>query len=382
MFVFGEHLRKIRKSRHLTQKQLAMNMGTSEQGIQQYELGKRRPTYDMLIALADYFDISMDYLVGRSDDPARHLSVPEEKADGEGKKMDVRKANRDSNEITRAYFDSLLVEMRLVGAELPDTKLHLYGETFSTPVMMAALSHLDKQYPDGMAEMARGAKAAGAVMWAGMGDEEELSRIVDTGAKTIKIVKPYAEEEKIYRRLRHAERCGALAVGMDIDHCFGRQGNYDNVLGEDMRPKTREQLESYIRATSLPFVVKGVLSVQDALACAEAGAGGIVVSHHHGIMDCAVPPLRVLPKIREALGKEFPIFVDCGFETGMDVYKALALGATAVSVGRRMMAMLVADGADGVKRAVKDMTGQLASVMARTGVKSLAEFDPSVIWER
>ena len=72
MFVFGEHLRKIRKSRHLTQKQLAMNMGTSEQGIQQYELGKRRPTYDMLIALADYFDVSLDYLVGRSDDPTRH----------------------------------------------------------------------------------------------------------------------------------------------------------------------------------------------------------------------------------------------------------------------------------------------------------------------
>ena len=72
MFIFGEHLRNIRKSRHLTQKQLAMNIGASERGIQQYELGERKPAYDMLIALADYFDVSLDYLVGRSDDPTRH----------------------------------------------------------------------------------------------------------------------------------------------------------------------------------------------------------------------------------------------------------------------------------------------------------------------
>ena len=56
----------------MPQKQLAEGIGASERGIQQYELGERKPTYDMLIALADYFDISLDYLVGRSDDPARH----------------------------------------------------------------------------------------------------------------------------------------------------------------------------------------------------------------------------------------------------------------------------------------------------------------------
>ena len=72
MFIFGEHLRNIRKSRHLTQKQLAINIGASERGIQQYELGERKPAYDMLLALADYFDVSLDYLVGRSDDPTRH----------------------------------------------------------------------------------------------------------------------------------------------------------------------------------------------------------------------------------------------------------------------------------------------------------------------
>lgn len=71
MFHFGNHLKKLRKSRNVTQKQLAADIGASERGIQQYELGERKPNYDMLIALADYFNVSIDYLVGRSDNPER-----------------------------------------------------------------------------------------------------------------------------------------------------------------------------------------------------------------------------------------------------------------------------------------------------------------------
>lgn len=72
MFFLGTHLKSLRKSRGITQKQLAQAIGASERGIQQYELGERKPAYDMLIALADYFDVSLDYLVGRSSDPTRH----------------------------------------------------------------------------------------------------------------------------------------------------------------------------------------------------------------------------------------------------------------------------------------------------------------------
>lgn len=72
MFDFGKHLKLLRKSKNLTQKQLAIFVDASESGIQNYELGTRKPTYDMLIALADYFDVSLDYLVGRSDNPERN----------------------------------------------------------------------------------------------------------------------------------------------------------------------------------------------------------------------------------------------------------------------------------------------------------------------
>ena len=72
MFSFATHLKNLRKSNKITQKQLAQDIGASERGIQQYELGERKPTYDMLIALADYFNVSLDYLVGRSDEPDWH----------------------------------------------------------------------------------------------------------------------------------------------------------------------------------------------------------------------------------------------------------------------------------------------------------------------
>lgn len=64
MFNFGTHLKALRKSKNLTQKQLAVDIGASERGIQQYELGERKPTYDMLITLANYFDVPVDYLLG------------------------------------------------------------------------------------------------------------------------------------------------------------------------------------------------------------------------------------------------------------------------------------------------------------------------------
>lgn len=286
----------------------------------------------------------------------------------------------DSNRITRDYFDSLLVEMRQLDSGIPSTELELYGERFSTPVMMAALSHLDGCHPDGMVEMARGAAAANAVMWAGMGSEEELEAITATGAKTVKIIKPYADRAQVYRKLEHARACGAMAVGMDIDHAFNRTGQFDNVLGNPMSAVSLEELKDFVRVAGLPFVVKGVLSVQDARKCAEAGVRGIVVSHHHGVMDYAVPPLMALPKIVEAVGRQMPVFVDCGFESGMDVFKALALGATAVSVGRMVMGPLHDEGAEGIRKTVERVTGELAGAMARTASLRLGEIDPSVLW--
>jgi isopentenyl diphosphate isomerase/L-lactate dehydrogenase-like FMN-dependent dehydrogenase len=296
--------------------------------------------------------------------------------------MEQKTRAGDANNITREYFDSLLIEMRHIDAVIPNTSLNLYGETFATPVMMAALSHLNNCHPEGMVELARGAKAADSVMWAGMGGYDELERITATGAKTIKIIKPYADNDEVFRKIEHAEKCGCIAVGMDTDHAFNGRGEYDAVHDLKMSGKSLDEIKRFVKSTKLPFIIKGVLSVQDALKCIEAGIKGIVVSHHHGILDYAVPPLMVLPKIIEAIDGRMPVFVDCGVESGLDVFKALALGATAVSAGRVMMKPLSESGADGVAKKVQDMTAQLAGAMARTCSHNIAQIEPSLIWKK
>ena len=258
----------------------------------------------------------------------------------------------------------------------------ILGKEFDTPIMNAAFSHLAAAHPGYPAEMAKGFKKAGALNMWGMSNDEEMTDIYATGADTVEIIKPYRDESEIFHRIEFAISHGAFAVGMDIDHAFGRFGDYDDVGGKIMEPKTVQQLASYVKAAgNLPFVVKGVLSVSDACKSVEAGAKAIVVSHHHGIFDGAVAPLRILPAIRDAVGDKIEIIVDCGFETGLDVFKGLALGANAVSVSRHILAKSFDSGADGVEQEIRKMTGELVSVMGRCGFATVDSIDDSVIWK-
>lgn len=287
----------------------------------------------------------------------------------------------NSDRITRDYFDSLLIETRYLDAVLPSTQMTLFGETFHTPVMTAALSHLHNTAQNGMTVYAQAAALSGAVHWVGMGSDEELEDIVATGARTIKIIKPHADNREVFRKIEHAVKIGCMAVGMDIDHAFNGQGGYDNVFGLPMKAKTTEELSDFVQAARVPFIAKGVLSPHDAERCLKAGCAGIVVSHHHGMVQYAVPPLMVLPDILSATGGEVPVFVDCGIESGMDVYKCLALGAKAVSVGRHLMPLLKG-GPDAVVLRINEMTAELAGIMSRTGVSALDKMDSSVIHRR
>lgn len=291
------------------------------------------------------------------------------------------KMSSNPDVITRDYFDSLLLETRYVDAVIPSTEFTLFGETFRTPIMTAALSHLDNTAPNGMVSYARGAAFAGAVHWVGMGSDKELERIVATGARTIKIIKPHADNREVLRKIEHAVKVGCFAVGMDIDHAFNGEGGYDSVFGLPMKAKSTEELADFVSAAGAPFIVKGVLSPHDAERCADAGCAGIVVSHHHGMMQYSVPPLMVLQDIISATGGSIPVFVDCGIESGMDTYKCLALGAKAVSVGRHLMPLLK-QGPEFVAQRINEMTAELAGVMARTGVGALDRMDPTVIHKR
>ena len=284
----------------------------------------------------------------------------------------------DSDAITRAFFDSLLVETRYMDAEKPSTKFELFGETFETPVMTAALSHLRVPGGSGLVVYAQAAAAAGAVHWMGMGEDRDLEEVVATGARTIKVIKPHEDNAEVFRRIRHAVGAGCFAVGMDIDHAFNGTGSYDNVYGLPMKPKSTAEMRSFVQAAGIPFIVKGVLSPSDAKKCLEAGVAGIVLSHHGGRVAYSIPPLLALERIADVVKGRMKIFIDCGVVSGMDAYKCLALGADAVSVGRHLMPLL-RDGADATAARIKAMTAELAGVMAATGVTSLKKMDPTVI---
>ena len=291
------------------------------------------------------------------------------------------KYSSNPDTITRDFFDSLLLETRYIDSVLPSTKMTLWGETFDTPVMTAALSHLHNTAQDGMSVYAEGAAKAGAVHWVGMGEDEELERVVATGARSIKIIKPHADNKEVFRKIEHAVAQRCFAVGMDTDHAFNSNGGYDDVFGLPMKPKSTAELKEFVQAAGVPFVVKGVLSPKDAEKCAEAGCAGLVVSHHHGMVQYSVPPLMVMQDIISAVGTDVQVFIDCGIASGMDVYKCLALGAKAVSVGRHLMPLLK-NGPDAVAQRINEMTAELAGIMARTGVATLEDMDPTVIHRR
>lgn len=292
----------------------------------------------------------------------------------------LRRKPEDSNVLTERYFEKILVETRYLDAVVPDTSVELFGKTFATPVMTAALSHIPGKDGDGMVQMAQGAAEAGALTWVGMTTLEQYGEIAQTGAPLVRIIKPYKDEREIFSRIEQAEEEGAVAVGMDIDHSFNKRGQPDSVLGMPMSPKTTKDIASYCKRTKLPFLLKGVLSAQDAQKCLDAGVGGILVSHHHGIMASAVPALLVLPEIVKTVQGKIPIFVDGSFENGMDVFKALALGADAVCVGRALMSPIQQQGAEGCRQTIQDITDELAAAMARTGSRDIKHIDPSLLW--
>ena len=286
----------------------------------------------------------------------------------------------NSNRIAREYLDSLRIETRYMDSENPVLDFELYGTKAATPIMTAALSHLDHfMYPGAADALARGAKEAGAILWYGMAEEAEIERLASFGAPMIEIIKPYADRELIARKIRHAEKLGLLAVGVDIDHAFGDDGSPDNVFGSVMAPLKTPELEDICKSTRLPVIIKGVLSVRDAERCVEAGAQGLVLSHHNNRIEYAMPPMALLPEIAEMTAGKIPLFVDCEIKTGMDAFKALALGAKGVCIGRPLMTAIKQDPEHGVRDYLLKATAELKKAMAFTGCTTLEKMDPTVI---
>ena len=142
-----------------------------------------------------------------------------------------------------------------------------------------------------------------------------------------------------------------------------------------------DELKTIVSWTERPFIVKGVMTARGAEKALEAGASGIVVSNHGGrVLDHCPATAEVLPEIADAVGGKMTIFVDGGIRSGMDIFKALALGADAVLIGRPFVTAVYGGGEEGVQCYVQKLKAELADTMRMCGAHSLKEIERSMIF--
>ncbi|MDR1620465.1 MAG: alpha-hydroxy-acid oxidizing protein [Clostridiales bacterium] len=281
------------------------------------------------------------------------------------------------------------VNMRVVhDATAPDTSLTLFGEKLNFPIMgapMAACNINCGPYDDYAFEesLMFGAANAGTLGWIGDPSLPEAyengMRAMQAVKKGVIIIKPHKNLDEIYKRFERAGRAGAVAFGVDLD---GAGILLLKKLGYPMSPKTIAEL-SKLRAFApdKPFIVKGVMTPDDALRCGDAGVSHIVVSNHGGrVLDHTPGVAEVLPGIRRAVGDTMHILADGAVRSGVDVLKYIALGAQAVLVGRPLCWGVYGGGGEGVRLVMEEYATQLTQAMVLTGCRDLSEIDSRVIY--
>jgi len=194
-------------------------------------------------------------------------------------------------------------------------------------------------------------------------------------AKTIRIIKPAPQRKKLVKELNASFSGGCCAAGIDIDSIGGMKPVGDEIrFAELVRPYGKDELSDVRKEVTGKFILKGVMSVEDALDAVEIGADVIIVSTHAGYcLDYSPSPLEVLPEIRMAVGDKIEIVVDSGITRGTDIIKAIALGANSVLIGRLTLWGLLIDGMNGVIHMFNRLEAELRRAMILMGVSSLKD---------
>jgi 4-hydroxymandelate oxidase len=249
----------------------------------------------------------------------------------------------------------------------------LLGDEHFTPIIVGPIADQKRFHPEGEIAMARGASAAKAAMVVSSDASMPLGEIAQA-ATTPLWLQVYANSPKVKDVLAEASAAKAKAVVVTVNAGASASGPAA-AAGIDWAA-----VDTVVKGTSLPVIVKGITRPEDAKEAAARGAKGVVVSNYRGGTAAKLPgTLLLVSPVVHAVGDQIPVLVDGSFRRGTDILKALALGAKGVLVGRPVMWGLAAYGADGVQGVVEMLQTELARYMAMCGRPSLAAVDSNLV---
>ena len=268
-----------------------------------------------------------------------------------------------------------------------DTSFEIFGRTYKAPIFAAPIGAMKLHYGDkyddleynnilvpACADAGIAAFTGDGVNAAVMQGATEAIRAKD--GKGIPTVKPW-DVNTLQEKLELIKASGSFAVAMDID-AAGLP--FLKNLTPPAGSKTTEELAEIVKAAGVPFILKGIMTVKGALKAKEAGASAIVVSNHGGrVLDQCPATAEVLEEIVQAVGKDMKIFVDGGLRSGVDIFKALALGADAVLIGRPYVTAVYGGVVEGVATYTEKLTTELADTMTMCGAHNLSEISREMV---
>ena len=328
-------------------------------------------------------------------------------------------AGGGADEITvrwnREGFDKLALSPRVLrGGSGGHTRMTLFGREHRHPIFIAPMSLQRLAHPDGEIATAIAADAQDACMVLSAQASVAMEDVCRAGA-TCRWFQLYVQPTKpaTLQLVRRAEAAGfeVLVVTVDapVNGVRTREHRAGFELPPGIAPVNMEGLPSTLPSalapeasivfdhfmaiattwddivwlksqTKLPIVLKGIVNADDAARAVELGADGIIVSNHGGrTLDTLPATIEVLPEIVAATGGRIPLLLDGGIRRGTDVLKALALGATAVLVGRPVIYGLVVDGALGAAHVLRLLRDEFEIAMALTGCRTVADIGPHLV---
>ena len=270
----------------------------------------------------------------------------------------------------------------------PDLSFELFGRRFSAPIFMAPLGAIDMHYGPKYTDftynslLVRAAYEYGLMALTGDGVNPEIMKsavqdMVKVGGVGMPTIKPW-NREAVFEKLDILNENHIFAAAMDVD---GAGLPFLKAMNPNAGSKSVDEMKEIIDYADMPFVVKGIMTPLGARKAVDAGAAGIVVSNHGGRVQGGVPSTaEVLPAIADAVKGRTVILVDGGIRSGVDVFRALALGADGVLIGRPVLTAIYGAGEEGYRVYMDKIVSELKGTMTMCGAATLKDITRDKVW--